>query len=138
MNEENIFTKIIRREIPTEIIYEDDDFMAILDILPVNPGHILLMPKHSYKNIFDMPEDILKKVGPLLKTMALAQKEALEADGVNIGLNNEKAAGQVIFHAHFRIMPRFEGDGYKLWEGRKYKTGEMKKTAEKIRAALSK
>jgi len=111
MNEENIFTKIIRREIPTEIIYEDDDFMAILDILPVNPGHILLMPKHSYKNIFDMPEDILKKVGPLLKTMALAQKEALEADGVNIGLNNEKAAGQVIFHAHFHIMPRFEGDG---------------------------
>ena len=138
MNEENIFTKIIRREIPTEIIYEDDDFMAILDILPVNPGHILLMPKHSYKNIFDMPEDILKKVGPLLKTMALAQKETLEADGVNIGLNNEKAAGQVIFHAHFHIMPRFEGDGYKLWEGRQYKTGEMKKTAEKIRAALSK
>jgi len=133
---ESLFSKIIKREIPAQIVYEDDNFIAILDINPVNPGHTLLIPKEPFKDIFDMPENLLEKVGPLLKKLSGAVKEATEAEGLNIGMNNGEAAGQVIFHAHIHIMPRIKGDGHQPWKKMTYQDGQAKEVAEKIRKAL--
>jgi len=130
---DDIFLKVINREIPAEIVYEDDDFIAILDINPVNPGHTLLISKEAYVNIFDMPEKLLEKIGPLLKKLSVAIIKATKAKGLNIGMNNGEIAGQAIAHAHLHIMPRIKGDGHKLWRGKPYKEGEAKKVAEKIK-----
>ena len=133
---DNIFLKIINREIPAEIVYEDEDFIAILDINPVNPGHTLLIPKETYVDIFDIPEELLKKIGPLIKKVSQAVKEATGAEGLNIGMNNGEIAGQVVPHAHIHIMPRIKDDGHQLWRGKPYKEGEMKEMAKKIRKSV--
>jgi histidine triad (HIT) family protein len=133
---ESIFTKIINRKIPAEIVYEDSDFIAILDINPVNPGHTLLIPKKPFKNIFDMPEKLLKKVGPLLKKLSKGVMKATGVKGLNIGMNNGEVAGQVVFHVHFHIMPRTKDDNYELWHGKPYKEGEAKNIADKIRSII--
>jgi histidine triad (HIT) family protein len=131
-----IFCKIIKGEIPAEKIYEDENFLAFLDITPVNHGHTLLIPKNHYENIYVLPEDILSKISPFFKKIAMAVKKATNADGINIGMNNEGAAGQVIPHAHFHIMPRFLNDGYILWHGKEATPEELKENAEKIRQTL--
>jgi len=133
---ESLFSKIIKKEIPAEIVYEDKDFIAILDTNPVNPGHTLLIPKEIYVDLFDMPDKLLEKIGPVLKKLSKAVVKSTKADGLNIGMNNKKAAGQVIFHAHIHIMPRFEGDKYELWHGKPYKEGEIAKIADGIRSQL--
>jgi histidine triad (HIT) family protein len=130
-----VFCKIIKGEIPADKVYEDADFLAFLDITPINPGHILLIPKKHYKDLFDTPDEILAKRAPLVKKLAKALKEAVGADGINIGMNNGPAAGQVVFHTHLHIMPRFSDDGYKLWHGKSYKENEATQT-EKIREIL--
>ena len=133
---ETIFEKIIKRELPAEILYEDDDLIAFLDIEPVNPGHTLLIPKKPYENLYDIPNEILQKIGPVLKSLAVSIKESVGADGINIWMNNEKEAGQVVFHAHFHIIPRFKEDKYELWQGKPYLEGEMSRVAKKIRENL--
>lgn len=133
---DDIFLKIISREIPAEIVYEDEDFIAILDINPVNPGHTLLISKEAYVNIFDMPKKLLEKVGPLLKKLSGAVKKATGVEGLNIGMDNGEVAGQVVPHAHIHIMPRTKNDGYQLWHGKQYREGEAREIAEKIRTAL--
>jgi histidine triad (HIT) family protein len=133
---DDIFLKIIDKEIPAEIVYEDDNFIAILDINPVNPGHTLLIPKESFKDIFDMPDSLLGKVGPLLKRLSKGVMKATGSEGLNIGMNNGEVAGQVVFHAHIHIMPRTKNDNYELWHGEPYEEGEAKKIADKIRSAI--
>lgn len=112
---DNIFIKIINKELPAHIIYEDDDFLAILDINPVQVGHALLIPKQSCRNIFDMPKDVAQKLMPIAQKAAKAIKKATGADGINLIMNNEPAASQSVFHAHLHIIPRFENDGIKDW-----------------------
>ncbi len=90
----------------------------MLDINPVNLGHALILPKKHFRNLLDMPDKLLKKQGPLIKKIALAVKDATGADGINIGWNNEPAAGQLIFHSHVHIIPRFRNDGFKHWRGK--------------------
>jgi len=113
-----IFCQIIAGEIPSHKIYEDEDFFVMLDINPVNLGHALILPKKHFRNLLDMPDKLLKKQGPLIKKIALAVKDATGADGINIGWNNEPAAGQLIFHSHVHIIPRFRNDGFKHWRGK--------------------
>lgn len=115
--EDCLFCKIIKGEIPCQKVYEDDTFFAFLDIHPINLGHTLLLPKNHHRNLFDLPTNILEKIGPLIKKIALAVREASCADGINIGWNNETAAGQVIFHSHIHIIPRFNNDGFVQWKG---------------------
>jgi len=131
-----LFCKIINGEVPSEKIYEDEHSFAFLDINPVNPGHTLLAPKEHSRNILDISEKSLGNITPLLKKISNAVKEGVGADGINIHINNEPLAGQVIFHTHIHIIPRFEKDGYKLWHGDPYKEGEALQTAEKIREEL--
>jgi histidine triad (HIT) family protein len=132
-----IFCKIIDRKIPAEIVYEDKNFMAILDVTPINPGHTLLVSKKPFVNIFDMPDKLLEKIGPLLKKLSQAVKKATKVEGLNIGMNNGEVSGQSVFHMHIHIMPRTKDDGYQLWHGKPYdKKGQAKKMAEKIRKLI--
>lgn len=122
---ETIFTKIIKREIPCAKIYEDDQVFAFLDINPINPGHTLVIPKEPYENIFEIPNEVLEKMIVIAKQIAIKQKEVLNADGINIGINNGKDAGQEVFHAHIHVIPRYKDDGYKLWHGKPYESKEL-------------
>lgn len=135
--EESIFQKIIRGEIPCHKIYEDERTFAFLDIHPVNKGHTLVVPKTRYENMFDMPEEEWLAVMKTVHLLAPKIKMALGADGVNIGMNNGSAAGQVVPHAHVHIMPRFSGDGYVLWQRKEYyKEGEAIRVAKIIRQTI--
>lgn len=128
-----LFCKIVAGEIPADTVYADDDFLAFLDINPINLGHTLLIPRKHFRNLFDLPEPLLAKAAPNLQKIATAVKQATKADGINLGMNNEPAAGQLIFHAHFHIIPRFAGDGVKHWQGKTKPTAEaLKAIGEKI------
>ena len=80
-----------------------------------------------------MPDEILKKIAPLIKKIAVSVKQAINAEGINIGMNNEPVAGQIVPHAHFHIIPRFPNDGHKHWKGGSYAKNKLLKTAKKIR-----
>lgn len=137
MNTDCLFCKIIKGEIPSTKVYEDDTCYAFLDINPVNIGHTLLVPKAHSENLYDTPDETLSKLAPVLKKLSIAVKQGVGADGINIEMNNDPVAGQLIFHTHIHIVPRFEGDGFVHWKGaRGYNDGEMKEVAEKISKAL--
>lgn len=127
-----LFCQIVAGKIPAEKIYEDEDFIAFLDIKPINLGHTLIVPKTHSRNLFDLPKDLLEKVGPMIQKIALAVKDGAGADGINIGWNNESAAGQLVFHAHIHVMPRFTNDGYEHWHGQDVTVEDLKTIAEKI------
>ena len=107
---ENIFLKIINREIPAHIIYEDDLVIAFLDIMPVNKGHTLVVPKKHFVNILDGDPDILAHMMKISQKIAQAQVKELGADGFNLIVNNGVAGGQEVMHSHFHVVPRFAGD----------------------------
>ena len=132
-----VFCKIVKNEIPTDKIYEDEKFFAFLDINPVNPGHILVVPKNHYENIYSAPDEILCDIGSLVKKISIAVKQGVNADGINIIMNNNGAAGQIVPHAHFHIIPRFADDGLRHWPGKPYSNKEeAAKIAEKIKKEL--
>lgn len=131
-----IFCKIVKKEIPADVVYEDENCLAFLDITPINPGHTLLIPKEHYENLYDLPDETLKQLAPIIKKLAIAVKKGVDAEGVNIGMNNERPAGQLVPHTHFHIMPRFSNDGYQHWRGRPYPEYESSQTAEKIKKII--
>ncbi len=133
---DDIFEKIVRGEIPAEKVYEDDSVLAFLDIKPINPGHTLVIPKIRYRNLLETPDDELEKLIIAIKKIANAVKDATRADGINIRFNNERAAGQDVFHTHAHIIPRFEGEGYHGWPQGSYTEREMREIGEKIRNAI--
>jgi histidine triad (HIT) family protein len=135
-DQETIFSKIIRREIPAEIVYEDDAVLAFLDIAPNNPGHTLVIPKEPTRNMLTIDKKSWGQVMEVVRLLAPSIQEAVGADGINLIMNNESAAGQLVFHAHVHVIPRFADDGYKHWPGHDYKEGEMKSVAEKIRQSI--
>ncbi len=135
--EDTIFGKILRREIPAEIIYENEKTLAFLDITPNNPGHTLVIPKKPFRNIFDVDSETFADVMETVRILAKPIRKAVGADGMNIYSNHEKEAGQAVFHLHVHLIPRFSNDGYKLWEGTPYPKGEAKKVADSIRKSLS-
>ncbi len=135
--EDTVFHKIIRREIPAEIVYEDADTLAFLDITPMNPGHTLVVPKKFAQGIFDIDADSFAALMRTAHKLAPVIRDAVGADGINIGMNNASAAGQVVFYAHVHVMPRFLNDGYELWHGKKYSPGEAVRVAKKIRERLN-
>lgn len=109
--EECLFCKIVMGEIPSEKVYEDSEVIAFLDINPRNPGHTLVVPKKHYETILEMPENEAAELFKLVKKMAVAVKKGMKADGISIGQSNERAAGQVIPHVHFHVIPRFLSEG---------------------------
>ena len=135
----NIFEKIVNREIPATIVYEDADTLAFMDIDPIIKGHTLVIPKTCYDPVTETPDEVLSKLMSVCKRIAAAQVRALGADGVNIIQNNGAAAGQVVPHIHFHVIPRFEGDGHHWnWNAKKYAdAAEMETFANKIREGLA-
>ncbi|MHA1718277.1 MAG: HIT family protein [Promethearchaeota archaeon] len=111
MSEEDcIFCKIIEGQIPSYKIYEDDSILAFLDIFPISYGHTIVIPKKHYYNFLDMPDDEMSTFFKELKNISKMIKTKLNIDGFNIVQNNFPAAGQVIPHLHFHIIPRMKGD----------------------------
>lgn len=110
-DENCLFCKIIKKEIPSEIVYEDNATLAFLDINPRNPGHLLVIPKNHYVEIFEAPDADLSSLITTVKKMASAAKTGMKADGISITQSNGQAAGQVINHLHFHVIPRFLSEG---------------------------
>ena len=106
-----LFTKIILGELPSVKIYEDELCIAILDIAPVNKGHVLVIAKEEYKTILECPDHILAQLLITAKQLAENMKEKLSFDGFNIMINNGAASGQEVPHLHIHIIPRYKNDG---------------------------
>ncbi|MCA9384433.1 MAG: HIT family protein [Candidatus Nomurabacteria bacterium] len=136
MKNTQLFLDIIAGKIPCEKVYEDDHVYAFLDIHPTNKGHVLVVPKKHSENLVDIDNETLSALIIAVKKIAAGVMQATGAQGFNIIQNNNEAAGQVIFHTHFHIIPRFENDGFKHWPGKPYEEGEAKEVAESIRASL--
>jgi len=134
-----VFCKIVNWETPSQRVYEDDNYIAFLDINPINFGHALIIPRKHFVNIDDTPVETLSDMIRLTKKIASAVMDAMKADGYNIGVNNYPAAGQAVDHVHFHIIPRYENDGLQLWHGReRYVEGQMGETAKKIKEIIDK
>ncbi len=127
-----IFCKIVAGEIPSHKVYEDEAVLAFLDIHPVNPGHTLVIPKAHHSDLLDTPPDLLSKLMQAIVKIAPIITKVVAAAGFNLGVNNGAAAGQIIFHTHFHIMPRFSSDGHKLWRGKELGREELRRIATNI------
>ena len=132
----NIFAKILKGDIPSVKLYEDDDTLAFMDVMPQATGHLLVIPKTASRNILDADPQVLARTIPIVQKLAIAAKEAFDADGVSVAQFNELAAGQTIFHLHFHIIPRHEGVPLKPHSGKMEDIEVLKANAEKIKAAL--
>ena len=133
-----IFCKIVAKEIPATVIYEDNDVLAFMDIGPIIKGHTLVISKKHYDSITETPDDILSRLHVVAKQISKAQMNGLGADGVNIMQNNGTAAGQEVPHIHVHVIPRFSDDGHHWnWNAKKYDDfDEMAELAEKLRNNL--
>ena len=134
--EETIFQKIITGAIPSEKIYEDDHTFAFLDINPSNKGHTLVIPKKPFRDIFALDEETGEHLMHTVMKLAKAIKKGVGAEGVNVFINNGKAAGQVVFHLHVHLIPRFDAEEFGRLPRKEYDEGEEKVFGEKIRTAL--
>ncbi len=112
-----IFCKIANGEIPTNTIFEDDNYRVILDNGPATKGHALVLPKKHYADLFEIPEDVLSGAAVTAKKVAEKMKKNLGCDGLNLVQNNGAAAGQSVLHFHLHIIPRYANDGqHILWK----------------------
>jgi len=136
--EDCIFCQIASGKLPSTKVYEDDRFLAFMDINPVARGHTLVIPKEHHEMVFDMPDVLLKDIIVVAKRTALAVKTALAAEGINLFQSNGRAAMQIIPHYHMHIIPRWKNDTLKVgsWEMRTGNMEEIKAAAEAIRKAL--
>ncbi len=139
MNADCIFCKIVAGQLPACKIYEDAHSLAFMDIGPIVKGHTLVIPKAHYDPLMRTPPAVLAQLIGVVQQVAAAQVRGLNADGVNIMQANGKAAGQVVPHLHFHVIPRFAQDGHAWnWRAKAYAdAGEMRQLAERIRQALA-
>jgi histidine triad (HIT) family protein len=133
-----IFCKIIAKEIPSTVVYEDADVYAFLDISPVQPGHTLVVPKTHGATLLDVSDDVLAKTIQAVPRVARAMQLGLGFDGFNVTQNNGTAAGQSVHHLHMHIIPRYKDDGLEAWPHGPYASlAEAQELAQKIREQLS-
>ena len=133
---ENVFAKILRGEIPSNRVYEDDHTVALMDIMPRADGHVLVIPKTPCRNMLDATPEQLAAVMATVQRMAQAVKAAFDADGVTIQQFNEAAGGQEVFHLHVHVLPRHEGIAMRP-AGNMGDFDRIAQHADKIRAALN-
>lgn len=128
-----IFCKIISGDIPSTVLYEDDNFKVIMDISPASKGHVIILTRKHFENLFELGDKEAEKVLVIARKIATAMKKELNCDGINFLQNNGKAAGQSVFHIHFHLIPRYKDDNINIsWTPGKYKDGEVAELAEKI------
>ena len=135
MKDDNcIFCKLANGDIPTNTIYEDEDFRVILDNSPATKGHALILPKQHYANMFETDDEILGKAAKLAKKVITHEKEVLECDGYNVLQNNGEVAGQTVFHFRVHLIPRYAGDqAIKEWDRQEYSDEEMKSICSEMK-----
>lgn len=137
VDENCLFCKIIAGTIPCAKIYEDENILAFLDINPTAKGHSLVVPKGHYPTLLDLPAAEGEVLLGAMRTVARAVMEACRADGFNCIQNNFAAAGQMVFHSHWHVIPRFENDGLPDWSGKPYTdSDEMQSLAQAIRSKI--
>lgn len=136
-----IFCRIVAREEPASIVFEDDRALAFLDIRPVNPGHLLVIPRQHFASLNELPLPLggyLFQVG--MKLAAALRKTDLRCEGINLYVADGASAGQEVFHVHLHVVPRYAGDGFGLRFGPNYgkrpPRKELDELAAKIRAVL--
>jgi histidine triad (HIT) family protein len=132
----NIFAKILRGELPSQTVYEDDRALAFLDIMPRATGHTLVIPKNPARNLLDIDPGDLGYVATIAQRIARAQMVAFAADGITVQQFNETAGGQVVFHLHVHVIPRHEGVALRPPATYKASQDELAAAADKIRDAL--
>jgi histidine triad (HIT) family protein len=132
----NPFAKILRGEFPSYKVFEDAHTLAFLDIMPRAPGHTLVIPKAAARNILDITQDDFAHVARTGHTIAAAAKQAFKADGISVHQFSEAAGGQVVFHLHMHIIPRFDGVALLPAATHKEDPAVLKANAEKLMAAL--
>lgn len=135
-DENNIFAKILRGEIPSHKIYEDEDTFAFLDIMPRTEGHALVITKEKARDLFDVSPKALAKLMEVVQKLAPKIQQAMGAEGVLIQQFNGAAAGQTVYHLHVHILPRKEGEALKPHAGKMEDQAKLAATAEKIKKAL--
>ena len=132
-----VFCRIAAGRAPAVKVCETPGVLAFLDIAPVNYGHTLIIPKVHYENLLDLPEAVWTEMGQVARRVAQALRQVFYAQGVNLGMNNFEAAGQVVFHAHLHVIPRYFSDGLKLFPQEEYRAGDMEKVGQQLRQALA-
>ncbi|MEO0809329.1 MAG: HIT family protein [Pseudomonadota bacterium] len=134
---DNVFAKVLRNELPSERVYEDDHTLAFMDIMPRADGHVLVIPKTPARNMLDATPEQLAQCISTVKKIGQAVMHAFDADGVTIQQFNEPAGGQVVFHLHYHVLPRHDGVSLRPHTGEMAAQDVLKANAAKIRAALS-
>lgn len=133
----NIFARILRGELPSHRIYEDEEVVAFMDVMPQGEGHTLVVPRAPSRNLLDADPATLGSLFAAVRKVAKAVKAAFAADGVTIVQFNEAASGQTVYHLHVHVIPRFEGVPLKPHSGAMEKPEILAENAERIRAALA-
>ncbi len=135
--EDTIFMKIVRKEIPAHIVYEDEHTLAFLDIAPNTVGHTLVIPKKPFRNIFDIDEESLTAVMRTVRLLAPVIRDSVGANGVHIYSNHEAEAGQEVFHLHFHIIPRHAREEFEFcWPKISFDTDEAEALAKEIKSRV--
>jgi histidine triad (HIT) family protein len=132
----NVFAKILRGEIPSVKVYEDDKTLAFMDVMPQADGHTLVIPKEEAEDIFSLSPDGATALILTTQKVARAVKNALNTPGIMVAQLNGASAGQSVFHVHFHIIPRSAGVDFRLHAREMEKPEKLRAFAEKIRAAL--
>lgn len=132
----NVFAKILRGEMPATKVYEDDVALAFMDIMPRADGHVLVIPKAPARNLMDIDPDVLAGLIQRVQKVAQAAFKGMGAEGVSIQQFNESAGGQVVFHIHFHVLPRWAGVALRP-PGIMGDKAAVAANAEKIKAALA-
>jgi len=135
-DDNNIFAKILRGELPCYKVYEDDKALVFLDIMPRAPGHALVLPKSPARNILDIDPDDLAHVAKVAQKVAQASMTVFDADGITVQQFNEPAGGQVVFHLHVHVIPRKDGEPLKPPASFKENPATLEAHAAKLATAL--
>ena len=133
----NIFAKILRGEIPSIRVYEDQDTIVIMDIMPQADGHVLVITRASSRNLLDADPAVFKPLFETVQVVARAVQQAFGADGVLIKQFNEEAAGQTVFHLHIHVIPRKVGEALRPHGGKMADQTLLAKHADMIKQALA-
>ena len=131
-----IFCKLPNGEIPTNAIYEDEDFKVILDASPASKGHALILPKEHYANIYEIDDEVLAKASKLAKKIITHEKDVLKCDGYNVVQNNGEVAGQTVFHYHMHLIPRYASDDNTNvieWKHKEFTDDEMAQICKEMK-----
>ena len=133
----NVFAKILRGELPSQKVYEDDRTIVIMDIMPRSDGHALVIPKAPSRTFLDMEPADIAALYATVQRVARAAKSAFAADGITIQQFNESAGGQVVFHTHVHVLPRKDGVSLRPHTGEMAPADILQVHAEKLKAALA-